>query len=99
MVGRATGNVQFSAFPLRRARAARLDLGGEVTHTGGTVMGQGQRMAAPFTRGGPGVITRLPLLLAGWQHAAPRQQAKAGRATLAEGLGLSGPIGKLNLLA
>src|SRR2546428_10281814 len=99
MVGRAPGNVQFSGFPLRRARAARLDLGGEVTHTGGTVMVQDQRMAALFTRAGLGVITCLTLLLAGCQHAAPRQQAKADCATLAQGLDLSGQIERLNLLA
>src|SRR3989449_1498715 len=99
MVGRGTGNVQFSAFPLRRARAARLDLGGEVTHTGGTVMVQGQRMAALFTRAGLGVITCLTLLLAGCQHAAPRQQAKADCSTLTQGLDQSGQIETLNLLA
>src|SRR6059036_1998084 len=78
---------------------ARLDLGGEVTHTGETVMVQDQRMAALFTRAGLGVITCLTLLLAGCQHAAPRQQAKADCSTLAQGLDLSRQIETLNLLA
>jgi hypothetical protein len=56
-------------------------------------------MAALFTRAGLGVITCLTLLLAGCQHAAPRQQAKADCATLAQGLDQSGQIERLNLLA
>src|SRR2546426_8993276 len=99
MVGRATGNVQFSAFPLRRARAARLDLGGEVTHTGGTVMVRDQRMAALFTLAGLGVITCLTLLLAGCQHPALRPRAPADCPPLAQGLNLSRQIETLNLLA
>src|SRR3989442_7985625 len=99
MVGRGTGNVQFSAFPLRRARAAWLDLGGEVTHTGGTVMVQGPRMAALFTWAGLGVITCLTLLLARCQHAALRPRAPADCPPLAQGLNLSRPIETLNLLA
>src|SRR2546426_7906438 len=99
MVGRATGNVQFSAFPLRRARAARLDLGGEVTHTGGTVMVQDQRMAALFTLAGLGLITCLTLLLPRCQHAALRPRAPADCPTPAQGLDLSCQIETLNLPA
>src|SRR5438034_6807230 len=78
---------------------ARLDLGGEVTHTGETVMVRDQRMAALFTWAGLGVITCLTLLLAGCQHAAPRPRASADCFTLAQGLNPSRQIETLNLLA
>jgi len=91
--------VSLNNFRFAERERAWLDLGGEVTHTGGTVMVRDQRMAALFTWAGLGVITCLTLLLAGCQHAAPRPQATADCFTLAQGLNPSRQIETLNLLA
>lgn len=88
----------FLPFRFAGRERARLDLGGEVTHTGGTVMVRDQRMATLFTWEGFGLITCLTLLLAGCQHAAPRQRAMADCSTLAQGLDVSRQIETLNLL-